>query len=575
MDQKSESTGSMALQKCPTGISGLDEITGGGLPAGRPTLVCGGAGSGKTLFAMQFLVSGATRFDEPGVFISFEESEHELAENVASLGWELASLGEQKKIFLDHVYIERSEIEETGEFNLDGLFIRIESAVRAVNARRIAIDTIEALFGGFADEGILRAEIRRLFRWLKDKNLTAIITGEKGERTFTRSGLEEYVSDCVIFLDHRMIEQVATRRLRILKYRGTAHGTNEYPFLITKQGFSVHPITALEMNYAVSNERISSGIPRFDAMLGGKGFYRGSSILVSGAAGSGKSSLSACVVDAACRRGERVMYFAFEEAPQQIIRNMGSIGLDLKPAVHQGLLQFLPSRSVSVGLESHLSLMLKHIDDFDPAVAVVDPISNLSGVADPRDVKEMLTRLTDYLKLKGITSLFTDLTYAGGPQESTDTAISSLMDTWILLPTIEHNGERNRGIYVLKSRGMAHSNQVREFLITENGLQLKDVYIGPGGVLTGTARVTQEAIDGAEALARSQKIERLRRELQRKESLLHGRLQVLQDAFASEREEIENAITEAQTREEIRVRQVEKLARMRGRDQGESSDGSR
>ena len=467
---------SKSIEKSLTGISGFDEITGGGLPTGRPTLVCGSAGCGKTLFAMEFIVNGATRFDEPGVFISFEEKESELAANMAPLGWDLNQLVQEKKIHLDYIHIEKSEIEETGTFSLDGLFIRIEAAVRAVHAKRIAIDTIEVLFSGFTNASVLRAEIRRLFRWLKEKGLTAVITGEQGERTFTRHGLEAYISDCVVFLDHQVRDQVATRRVRIVKYRGTAHGTNEYPFLLTETGLVVFPITALEMDYPVSTQRIPTGVARLDTMLGGQGYYRGASILVSGTAGTGKSSLGASFAQAACARGERVLYFSFEEAPQQIIRNMGSIGIDLHTPMQKGLLQFRSVRSTSFGLEIHLSLMLKRIDESAPSVIVVDPISNLNGVASNREVKEMLTRLIDYTKMKSITTLFTDLALAGELNHTTQVVISSLMDTWILLRDIEWNGERNRGLCVLKSRGMEHSNQIREMRISSAGITLDDVY---------------------------------------------------------------------------------------------------
>ena len=566
MTRKTQQKTSIALEKCRTGISGFDEITGGGLPKGRPTLVCGGAGSGKTLFAMEFLLNGATQFNEPGIFISFEENERELAENVASLGWDLEALSREKKIFLDHVYIERSEIEETGEFNLEGLFIRIESALSAVNAKRIAVDSMEALFSGFSDEMTLRAEIRRLFRWLKEKGLTAVITGEQGKGSFTRHGLEEYISDCVVFLDNRMNDQVATRRIRVVKYRGTSHGANEYPFLITEKGFSVLPITSLNLDYSVSTERISTGVERLDTMLGGQGFFRGSSILVSGTAGTGKSSLAARFAAAACNRGEQALYFSFEESPQQIMRNMGSIGIDLRSPAENGLLHFRSVRASSFGMEIHLSMMVKAMNDINPTVVAIDPISNLSSVGDEKEVKETLTRLIDYMKMKGITSFFTDLTFGGNALEKTQNAISSLMDTWILLKDIELNGERNRGMYVLKSRGMAHSNQIREFLITNDGLQLVDAYIGPGGVLTGTSRINQEAVETAEEQLRQQKLERLRRDLKRRENAMESRMQEIKDAFQSEKEEIEHALAELKVRETSLNQNIRKLTTMRGAD---------
>ena len=555
------------LQKCPTGIDGFDEITGGGLPMGRPTRVCGSAGSGKTLFAMGFVVNGAIQFDEPGVFISFEESEIELAQNMASIGWDLPALSNEKKLFLDHIYIEKSEIQETGEYNLDGLFIRIETAVNAVNAQRIALDTLEALFSGFTNEAFLRAEIRRLFRWLKMKGLTAVITGEQGKHTLTRHGLEEYVSDCVVSLENQVIDRVATRRMRVIKYRGSGHGTNEYPFLLAETGVTVFPVTSLEMNYSVSLQRISSGVSRLDTMLGDKGYYRGSSVLVSGTAGTGKSSLGASFAAAACQRGERAIYFSFEEPPDQIIRNMGSIGIDLRSYVEQKALLFRSVRATTHGLETHLSIMIRQIAEIQPTVVVIDPISELSNIAGKKDAKEMLLRIIMYLKRSGITVLFTDLSHQGVLQESTQTAISSLMDTWILLRDIELNGERNRGLYILKSRGMKHSNQIREFLITSDGIQLKDVYVGPGGVLTGTARVIQEAADQTERLSRDQRVGRLRRVLQSKEKVMQNRIEELRGAFATEREELESIISEAEAREKDITADRVKMGQMRGQDE--------
>jgi circadian clock protein KaiC len=519
------------LQKCPTGIKGLDEITGGGLPQGRPTLVCGGTGCGKTLLSMEFLVRGATEFGEPGVFMSFEEKSEELMQNFASLGFDLNDLEARKKLSLDYVHIDRSQIEETGSYDLEGLFIRLGFAIDSIAAKRVVLDTIETLFSGFSDEAILRAELRRLFGFLKDKGVTAIITGEQGERTFTRFGLEEYVADCVIFLNHQVSEQIATRRLRIVKYRGSAHGTNEYPFMIDEQGFSVMPISSIGLDHAASSERVSTGIPRLDTMMGDKGYYRGSSILVSGTAGSGKSCMAAHFVDAACRRGERCLYFAFEESRNQIIRNMRSIGIGLEQWVNKGLLEFRNSRPTLYGLEMHLVTMHKAIEMFKPAVVVVDPISNLIAAASEMEVKSMLSRLIDFLKMKEITAFCTDLTSVGGSLERTDIGISSLMDTWLLLQMIEGSGERNRGLYILKSRGMAHSNQEREFSLTDNGIQLRDVYIGTGGVLTGAGRVAQEAREKVETLERSQEIERKQRVIERKKAVLEAQIVALRVGF--------------------------------------------
>ena len=476
----------LTLPKAPTGINGLDEITRGGLPKGRPTLICGGAGCGKTLFSMEFLVRGAVDYDEPGVFMAFEEKADELAVNVASLGFDLNQLQRDKRIKLDHVHIERSEIEETGEYDLDGLFIRLGYAIDSIGAKRVVLDTIENLFSGLSNQGILRAELRRLFEWLKDKGVTTIITGERGEGTLTRHGLEEYVSDCVILLDHRVENQISTRLLRIVKYRGSVHGTNEYPFLIDADGISVLPVTSLTLDNEVSNERVSSGIPALDKMLDGRGFFRGSSILVSGTAGTVKTSIAASFISQTCRRGERCLFLAFEESPQQIIRNMRSIGLDLQRCVDAGLLRFHASRPTLNGLEMHLITIYKLVQQFRPQVVVLDPITNLVTVGSISEVKSMLIRLIDFLQREQITVLFTALTRNTIVEEQADEGVASLVDAWLLVRDIESNGERNRGIYVMKSRGMKHSNQVREFVISDQGVDLVDVYLGPEGVPCAT-----------------------------------------------------------------------------------------
>jgi circadian clock protein KaiC len=504
---------SLSLPKARTGIDGLDEITGGGLPQGRPTLVCGGPGCGKTLLAMEFLVRGATEFGEPGAFIAFEETPEELAQNVRSLGFDLDRLVQEKKLALDYVRIEPAEIEETGEFDLEGLFLRLGLAIDAIGAKRVVLDTIEALFGGFSNQAILRAELRRLFRWLKDRGVSAIITGERGEGSLTRQGLEEYVSDCVILLDHRVTDQVSTRRLRIVKYRGTHHGTSEYPFIIDEKGFSVMPVTSLQLDHETSDERIPSGIADLDVMLGGKGYYRGSSILVSGTAGTGKTTLAASFAHATAKRGERVLYLAFEESPRQLARNMRSVGLDLQPLVDKGLIRMHASRPTFHGLEMHLVQIHKMVQEFEPAAVIIDPISNFSSGGSVADAQMMLLRLIDFLKSLQVTTLMTHLTSGGRAMEATDVGISSIIDTWLLVRDIELGGERNRGLYVLKSRGMKHSNQIREFVITSQGIDLLDVYVGPEGVLTGSMRAAQEARERAAALAVEEEIAAKQREL--------------------------------------------------------------
>ena len=481
------------LPKASTGIAGLDELTQGGLPRGRATLVSGRAGCGKTVLGLEFLVRGAVEFDEPGVIVSFEETPEELARNVASFGFDLNALVAQRKLALEFVSVERDEIEETGEYNLDGLFIRLAHAIESVGAKRVLLDTIESLFSGLTNLAILRAELRRLFRWLKSKGVTVILTGEQGEGTLTRQGLEEYVSDCVITLNVQLVHHVATRMMRVVKYRGSGHSPDEYPFIITQEGFSVMPITSLGLSHEASSERISSGNAELDGMLGGgKGFFRGSTVLVSGTSGTGKTSVAAYLADAACRRGERCMYFAFEESPAQLLRNMRSIGLDLTPFVKKGLLRIEATRPSLFGLEMHLAASFGAIEEFSPSVVVVDPITDFVALGTPHEVRSMMTRLVDHLKSRGITALMTSLSSGRTVHPDEDGGVSSLIDTWIVVQLFEVAGERNRGISVLKSRGMGHSNQVREFRLGPDGLTLVPPYRGPHGFLSGSAREAQQ-----------------------------------------------------------------------------------
>lgn len=536
------------LPKCPTGIQGLDEITGGGLPRGRPTLVCGGAGCGKTLLAAEFLVRGAVQFNEPGVLMAFEETEKELVANVASLGFDLAGLVRRKKIVVDYVHIERSEVQESGEYDLEGLFVRLGHAITAIGAKRVVLDTLEVLFASLPNEAILRSELRRLFRWLKDKGVTAVITAERGRESLTRHGLEEYVSDCVIVLDHRVSDQIATRHLRVVKYRGALHGTNEFPFLIGEEGISVLPITSLALNHEVSTERIATGIPRLDVMLGGKGFFRGSSILLTGTAGTGKTIISSNFASAAARRGERVLFFSFEESPNQIMRNMHSIGLRLEPLVKRGLLRFHSQRPSLCGLEMHLATMFREIAAFKPQVVIVDPVTSLMELGTSSEGKGMVTRLIDYLKAGQVTSLFTSLTQGGHALQQSEGGMSSLMDAWILLQDFEGNGERNRVLYVLKARGMKHSNQIREFLISDHGIDVVDAYIGASGVLTGSARVAQSDLEKAAVLSRQQQAAQLEREVERKRKALERQISDLRADYEGEALELRRIAEQVGTR---------------------------
>jgi circadian clock protein KaiC len=524
------------LPKAPTGIEGLDEITEGGFPKGRTTLICGGPGCGKTLFAMQFLIKGVLESKENGVFMSFEEPAHDLSTNVQSLGFDL----EQKKMVVDYVRVERSEINEAGEYDLEGLFIRLAHAIDTVNAKRVVLDTIETLFAGLDNEQILRAELRRLFHWLKNRGITAVITGEKGDGMLTRNGLEEYVSDCVIVLDHRVIEQVSTRRLRIVKYRGSMHGTNEYPFLIDDQGISVLPITSLRLNNKVSNEIVSTGVPGLDAMFNRGGIYRGSNMLISGTAGTAKTTLAAYFAREQCARKERVLYFAFEESPDQLIRNMKSIGLDLEGFVKKGTLEIKASRPTVNGLELHLLNLNKYIRDFAPSTVIIDPISNLISVGSPNEVRSLLVRLIDMLKLNNITALFTSLSSTADHfrPDLPEDAVSSLIDTWITVRDMEGAGERNRGIYIIKSRGIGHSNQVREFVITNEGIELLNVEIGPHGILTGTARRTHAMHQKVSELRLQSELDRKDRDILRKRRVLEANIEALRSEFESVQEEL-------------------------------------
>jgi circadian clock protein KaiC len=555
------------LEKSPTGIDGLDDITDGGLLKGRPTLVCGSAGSGKTLMAMEFLVKGAQKYDEPGVFMAFEETSEELSKNFASLGFDLDDLEARNKLVVDYVHIDKSEIEETGEYDLEGLFIRLGLAIDSIGAKRVALDTLEVLFSGFQNEAILRSELRRLFRWLKEKGVTAIVTGERGEASLTRYGLEEYVADCVILLDNRMEEQIATRRLRIIKYRGSKHGTNEYPFLIEKDGISVLPITSLGLEHEASAERISTGIERLDTMFGGQGYYRGTTVLISGTAGTGKTSFAAEFARAACERGERCLYFAFEESPSQITRNMKSIGIDFQPHIDTGLMQINASRPMAYGLEMHLIAMFRLIDRFEPAIVIIDPISNMTNVGTQTDVKFMLTKLIDYLKLKNITAVCTSLVEHESTEGMSAQGISSLMDTWINLRFFENNSECNRGISVIKSRGMEHSNQIREYLITDHGIDIQDVYLGPsGGLLMGSSRAAREAKEKAEAVAQSKNVVRRKRELESKLKSLDAKIATLSSEFETEQEELNKLSSEDALRIEALAKERSEMARIRKAD---------
>jgi circadian clock protein KaiC len=560
------------LEKACSGIVGFDEVTNGGVPKGRPTIVCGGPGCGKTMFAVEFLVRGAMQYDEPGVLMTFEETSEEMTKNVASLGFDLKRLAARKKLVLEYVRIEPSEIQETGEYDLEGLFIRLQHAVDSIGAKRVVLDTLEAIFSGFSNTGMLRAEIRRLFRWLKDRGLTTVVTAEKGEGTLTRYGLEEYVSDCVIFLDHRVTEQISTRRMRVVKYRGASHVADEVPFLIDERGFSVMPSSSMKLNHVVSNERVSSGVKDLDDMLEGKGFYRGSSILVSGTAGSGKSSLAAHFAQQTCRDGERCLYVALEESPAQAMRNMRSIGIDLEKHVRKGLLRFEAWRPTQSGLEMHLLHIHKLVEQHKPASVVIDPLTSLM-VGSTNQLHSMLMRLIDFLKTQQITAFFTALTSGRNKEiEESDVGISSLIDTWIFARDVELNGERNRCLHVLKSRGMANSNQIREFMMSKDGIRLLPVYVGSGTVLTGSARLSQEARERAESMLREQTKEEQLRMLDGKRKALETQIEAMRSEFAREEVRVERMTRQEKQREQDLSREMLEMVSLRAARRGTVTD---
>ncbi len=532
-----------SLPKASTGIQGLDEITGGGLPRGRPTLLCGNAGCGKTLLAMQFLTHGAEECGERGVFMAFEENAKDLAKNYASLGHDLKALVAQKKLVLESVRIERDDIGETGEYDLERMFLRLGRAIESIGAKRVVLDTVEALFSGWSNTAVLRAELRRLFRWLKDKGVTAIITAERGETSLTRYGLEEYVADCVILLDNRVEGQMVTRRLRMVKYRGSTHGTSEYPFVIDEGGISVLPITSMGLTHKAGIERVSSGVPCLDAMMGGQGYYRGSSVLVSGAAGTGKTSLAAYFAQRGAACGERCLWLAFEESSSQIMRNMLSIGIDLEPAVRRGTLRFHAERPTICGLEMHLVTIHKLVKQFSPRLVIIDPITNFTALGSDREITAMQTRLIDFFKMQDITALFTSLTADDTFLEATDVGVSSLMDTWLMLRDVRNGAERSRVLHIVKSRGMAHSNQVREFQLTDHGAEILDVYVGPSGaLLTGSARMALEAQEKAQALSREQEVDGKNRELDRKQQFMEAQIAMLRAEFEVQKTEASKTI---------------------------------
>ncbi|MBA3285861.1 MAG: circadian clock protein KaiC [Nitrosopumilus sp.] len=534
---KNQSQKSKPLKKCPTGIIGLDEITFGGLPKNRCTLICGGAGSGKSIFGIEFVIRGAEFYKEPGLFVAFEENEEELNQNITSLGFNIKELIDSNLLVLDYVHIDRAEFKEIGSYNLDGLFIRLSDSIDRFKIKRVVLDTIEVLFGNFTNEIILRSELQRLFRWFKEKNVTVVVTAEQGVNTFSRYGLEEYVADCVILLDNRMHQQISTRRLRVAKYRGSSHGNNEYPFIINDSGISIIAITSIKLDYPVSNKHVSSGIKQLDTMFGDKGFYSGSSILVSGAAGNGKTSIAASFSNGTCELGKKCFYFTLDESVDQIIRNMNSIGIDLSQWINKDLLRFHAINPYTAGLEAHLADIQRLTNEFNPSVVIIDPIANLKILGPLNEVQGILSILVNFFKNKQITTMFTSLV----PEEKfgyvVEEGISNLMDTWVFLQYIHGEGERNRGISILKSRGMSHSNQLREVILSDKGIHLQNVYIGQDKVLAGSARLVQATKLEIENSNRESELKHRERQIEITRKSLEAQISALHETLEDAKEE--------------------------------------
>lgn len=530
------------LAKCPTGIEGLDTITNGGLPRNRLTLICGGAGSGKTSLGVEFLVQGIIKYNEPGLLITFEEKPQEIIENAASIGFDLEDLINKKKLFIEYIEVQEEEIAQSGDYTLEGLFIRFEQIVTSIAIKRVSLDTLDSIFATLGNTLILRAEIYRLFSWLKQKNITSLVTAEAGINTLSRNGLEEYISDCVISLRTNIVSEVLTRLLRIVKYRGSKHGTNEYPFLITDSGINLFPITSNYLNNIVSTEFVSTGVKELDEMMDNKGYYQGSTVLITGTAGTGKTSLASIFSNSICQKGERCIYFTFEEMINQILRNMSSINLNLQQWIDKDLLKFYAYRSSIYGLETHLLTIQNLIKQFKPQAVIIDPINNFELIGTELEIKSMMTRLIDFLKAQQITALFTSLTTAINPKEHAEVGISSLIDSWLVLQNLEYAGERTRGITIVKSRGIAHSNQIREFIITSNGVKLEKIYVGPNGILTGSARLDQEEQENLQFLLQEKETLRRKKLLEHKKATLEAKIMALKSEFDADTEEIESLI---------------------------------
>jgi circadian clock protein KaiC len=551
----------LQIKKCPTGISGLDSITGGGLPEGRPTLICGTAGSGKTMLATEFLVRGVLEFGEPGVLVAFEERASDLTANMASIGWDLTALQKEGKLAIESFGTRDTGLDEN-PLDLSHLFARLELAIDEVGAKRVVLDSLEVPLAGLKDQATIRSELHRLSSWIKEKGVTAVITGERGTEALTKNGIEEYVSDCVILLDNRVIEEISTRRLRIVKYRGSRHELNEFPFLISDDGVKALPMSNLGLNYQVNTERFLTGIDELDSMLG-DGIYQGNNILINGTAGTGKTTIGATMSEASCKRGERVLMLLFEESPDQLIRNMKSIGVDLGKWREKGVLRMDANRPSSRTPEHHLMSCLKAVLEFKPDLVVVDPISSMIESGTHGQSWAFMMRLVDLLKTHMVTSVFLDLSDEDS-ETKTQAGVSSLMDTWIRLRAVERYGGRDPVLSLIKSRGTAHSRQDREFYFTPEGLKFIPPYIGPGGVVTGSARAAQEVLDKAERVKRTHELEGSRLALKMAKTQHEAQMNALKAEFEAKKIKLEREIRDMEEAEQVRDDDRLRMASMRG-----------
>ena len=529
-----------------TGVKGLDDVLGGGIPQGHAMLLVGKPGTGKSILSMEYLLHGIELHKENGVYISFEESEKQIISNAASFGWKFEEMVKKNKLAISYIDMQPEQMRTVGDYDLSALILRVKGAIKKVNARRVVIDGINNLLSTFDDERIIRSDLLRLIREIKEVNATIFITGERGHDSWSKMGFEEYLADGLMHLDNRTDGNYQTREIQVVKCRGINHYTGKSPFIINSEGMSIRPLITADFDYKVLKSRVSTGIADIDNMLGGKGLYRGSTVYITGPSGAGKTSISSSFANGACSRGERALFLAFEESSDQIIRNMKSIGLSLDKWVNEKLLYFYTARATTNSLEGHLDNIMTMVREVEPTCVVLDPISAFRPIANENETKLMLIRLNDYLRARKITTVFTALSSDGEYSEHADVQLSSIADTWIVVRIMDYKGERNNVMQLMKSRGMSHSRQMKEMYFTGNGLKLQNVYQGPEGVLTGAARIGQEKYEKLKEARNVIEIDKNRKKIERKKSLLEASIEALKHEYEEELEALHAAIEEAE-----------------------------